>query len=215
MVQHPDLFRTESGLFSSLRLAPGGVAGNTGAKGPKQTEGVNPRIVGVAPQKLQCVVAHRHVVHRLDILGDSRRVQPRPAAHLVDALGALATETEEAVGINTAVAVIPEDDYAALWNTNFSGENDLFHLFPIPVQISLNDTEALTPINIINSVSLCFSGCSGTGLRRLDFGQPGWPRHLIRVDGDLNDAGAVGFQRFQEGVADVFRPLHVKAGAPE
>ena len=171
--------------------------------------------MGVAPQKLQGVVAYRHVVHRLDILGDSGRVQPWLAAHLVNALGALAAKTQEPVGINTTVAVIPDDDYAALWNTNFSGENDLFHLFPIPVQISLNDTVALTPINIINSVSLCLSGYSGTGLRRLDFGQTGRPRHLIRVDGDLNDAGAVGFQRFQEGVADVFRPLHIKAGAAE
>ena len=66
--------------------------------------------MGVAPEKLIGVVAYGQVIDGPNILGHCVGVQPGVAAHLVDAIGALATKPKEAMGIRASMAVIPEDD---------------------------------------------------------------------------------------------------------
>jgi hypothetical protein len=85
--------------------------------------------MGVAPEELHPVVAHRHVVHRMYVLGDLVRVQPDPAGHLFDATGARTPESKKPVRVGAAVPIIPQDADGLPGNIDFFGENGFLHHF--------------------------------------------------------------------------------------
>ena len=82
-------------------------AGYAGAMGYQILVRVYPRVVGVAPKKLEGIVAHLHLVQGADILWNSVRVKARPPGHLVDTAGARATKAEESMRVRATMAVVP------------------------------------------------------------------------------------------------------------
>ena len=64
-------------------------------------------VVGIAPKELQRIVAHLHVVKRVDVLRHRLGVKPGLPSHLVDATGAGAAEAKVPMRIRAAVPIIP------------------------------------------------------------------------------------------------------------
>ena len=82
----------------------------------------------IAPEKLQTVVSHGHVVNGPQVRRYLVGVQAGIAAHLIDAAGALAPEPKKPVGKGTPMSVIPEDDYGITVEGYFLGKNGSLHV---------------------------------------------------------------------------------------
>jgi hypothetical protein len=82
--------------------------------------------MGVAPQELDGVVTHLHLVNGAHVLGHGIRVQTGPAGHLFHTVGAPAPQPQQPVGIDAPVAVIPQDDDVVTGNIYLFGFDRLF-----------------------------------------------------------------------------------------
>jgi len=71
--------------------------------------------MGVAPEELHPVFAHRQLVQSLHILGYGVWVQGPFPAHLVHAIGARAPQAQITVREGTTVGVFPQDYYGIVF----------------------------------------------------------------------------------------------------
>jgi hypothetical protein len=75
--------------------------------------GINPRIMGVAPEKLDGVVSHGNMVHRLQPERYRLWVQAQLPGPLVDALGTGATQSQSPGCVEAFMPVAPLNQDAA------------------------------------------------------------------------------------------------------
>lgn len=81
------------------------------AQQPEHVEGVDPGVVGVAPEELDRVPAYHQVVFRANIGGDRRRVENTALAPLLDAFGAPAVDPKVLGVVPAYVSIGPADQH--------------------------------------------------------------------------------------------------------
>jgi len=72
---------------------------------------IDARVVGIAPEELDSIVANGHRVYRFDVRGHGLWVQTGGSGPLVDTMRAGATQAQKMWRVYTPVSILPADNY--------------------------------------------------------------------------------------------------------
>ena len=72
---------------------------------------IDARVVGIAPEEPDSVVANGQRVHRFDVRGHGLRVQAGGSGPLVETMRAGATQAQKMWRVNAPVSILPVDNY--------------------------------------------------------------------------------------------------------